>query len=203
SQPKDRRDWKAVEDRLKQFKEIFPAAIQRTLLEARVLVANNKAAEARESLQRVLNRKSEEVDFWSELVSLDYVAPASGQYLLNEEVDLRLALVSLEQRQDNLEAADRILSEGKNRLGDRIAFRLASLSLVLAREKNPGTELLRSFEKGIDEPRFNDDDRIRLLSVLGDTARDYKQWSEARRFWGSVAKLRPNDLTVRLTLFEL
>jgi tetratricopeptide (TPR) repeat protein len=179
SLPKGQRQWKPIDNLLAEFKKAAPESSQGTILEARILLAkDNPLDEARKLLRTARDSKPEDVDLW-------------------------LALVGLEQRYGESGAAKTVLDDAEKRLGDRVAFRLARLSMALAKEKEPGAKLLQTFEKGIEDKKFSDADRVRLLSVLGDTARDLKLWSEARRLWGRVAALRPHDLAILLTLFEL
>jgi tetratricopeptide (TPR) repeat protein len=171
--PNEQRTWEPVERLLEKLELKKPDAAEVKLLRARLLLARGKPQEAYGLLETARDSKPDDIRLW-------------------------LALASVELNRGKPDAASAILAAAEQKLGDLASLRLARLNL---RNQDRDPALLRRLEEGLE--KFEIEDRVRILEALAETAREWKEWAEARRLWSRVVALRPNDLDARFLLFEI
>ena len=114
--------------------------------------------------------------------------------------ELLLAKVDLTQLTDGPQAASRLLAEAKTVLGDTIEVRLRAALLHVAAAGSETPAKLRALEE--DVGHFSTSERLQLWQGLGVVFRNMGRSNEALRLWRRVAKARPDDLSIRLTMFD-
>jgi tetratricopeptide (TPR) repeat protein len=127
------------------------------------------------------------------------------------EASLWIALAQLSGRDEALRVLDRAAARPK--LAERVELRLARLSYLmqpLAEAKTPEArkkaaeqigQTLTAMEKDADT--LAEADRPRLLNGLADARRRLGDDADAERLWKQVADMQPNNLGIRLVLFDL
>ena len=181
--PEDQRHWDevgrsldVVEQGLAGRRDAERITAQVTTLRAEALAAQGRLDQARDLLEKAVAKQPEQVDLW-------------------------VALANLAGRGEKPEAALAVLDDARKRLGDRIELRLARIGYWARRGGDGAPAALANLEA--DAKAFNDED---LASLRRDLALAYAQIGkadEAARLWTLLAAQQPDDLNVRLTLFDL
>ena len=153
-----------------------PESAEAVLLPAEFLTAQNRRAEAEKILEAARKRKPERIEFWLGQVE-----------------------VILQERAWDRAAA--LLQETQNRFGDKVPIRLARARMVVRQHGPQGAAALRSLAAGGE--RFSDAERLALWRGLADAARQIDDFAAAQTFAQRAAEKDPDDLAVRMLLFEL
>ena len=145
------------------------------MLRAEVLAVRGHLDQARSLLDRALAKQPEQVELW-------------------------VALANLISRSQKPEEALTILDDAEKRLGDKVELRQARAGYWT---RKGGAEALAALAKlESDVGKFNADD---LTSLQRELATDYLRLGkdrDAERIWKVLALSQPDDLNVRLTLFD-
>jgi len=176
-QPEDRRDWRRVEELIKQEADASPQSANSMLLQAEMASARGKAEEAQTLLDSARQRFPRDVRPW-------------------------LASVELLRKQGKLEPAVALLDQVEKALGDSVDLRLERARLLDARG---GPNLVKELDLlARNTGGFSPQDRRRLLKVLGpDVARLDGGLPVAARIWSEVAALDPNAIEPQLYRLEI
>jgi tetratricopeptide (TPR) repeat protein len=128
-----------------------------------------------------------------------------------DEIALWIALVQLSERAEAERILDRAAARPK--LAQRVELTLARLGYLTQppadaktpEERKQAAERVRrtlaGMEKGVE--KLPEEDRPRLLNGLADAQMRMGDTTEAERLWRKVADLQPNNLGIRLVLFDL
>jgi tetratricopeptide (TPR) repeat protein len=172
--PKDQRQWEEVEGLLREAAAAEPDRAEVAVLRAEALALKGDVPAARALLVAERDRRPGEVPLWT-------------------------ALAGLEERYGNPEAALALLGRAEKQLGERVELRLARAA-YLARRGDEGRPALARLAEGIE--RFAADDQAKLLRGLAEATARAGDAPAAERLWAQLAGRRPNDLGVRLVLFD-
>ena len=174
--PRDPRVWQEVERQLKIAEKALPEAAERlTLLRIDMLAARDRLDEARSIL-------------------------AATQAKEPKNLPYRLALARLTQRMGKGPEALKILDEAEKDLGPNPAITLARLD-CLGQQGEPAKAMvarLAETRQQVPAP-----DRPALLDRLAVTELRLHEPALARQHWGELASLQPENIQVRLSLFDL
>lgn len=132
-----------------------------------------------------------------------------------DEVGLSIAAVQLAGRDGGRAEALRVLDRARSqpKLADRAELQLARLAFLMQQPAEAKTEEQR--KKAADEVRtalaemekeaakLKETDRLRLLNGLADGHLRLGDTSEAERLWQQIADQQPNNLAIRLVLFDM
>jgi cellulose synthase operon protein C len=176
-QPEERRDWREVEELLKQEAAASPQSAGPLILQAELAATRGKSADAQALLDSARQRFPREVTPWT----------ASAELL---------------RRQGKLEPASTLLDQAQKTLGDSVDLRLARARLLGTRG---GADLVKELDQLTrNTGAFTSQDRRRLLKALGpDVARLDGGLPVAARIWSEVAALDPNAIEPQLRLLEI
>lgn len=175
------RRWNEVERTLgaleKLSKEGNRAEVARkvAVLRAEVLVAREQIGPARQLLEAAVQQ-------------------------FPKDVDLRVALANLATREGKPERALATLDDARGQLGDRVELRIARIAGWVAQGGEKATDALEAIEHEADS--LPTDDRSRLWRDLADGYTRLGQPVRAADLWRRLAAERPDDLSVRLRLFD-
>jgi tetratricopeptide (TPR) repeat protein len=174
--PEQERKWQEVEQVLARTEQLRPQSPEVAILRAEVLVAQSKWDDARQLLTRARDRQPDEVALW-------------------------ISLVELADRRETGAAALAILNEAQHRFGDRVELRLARINHWA---KQPGPDASQALaDLGRNLTSFSASDRERLLRELAEAQLRIGDLVEAGRLMKELVGLRPYDLGLRFTQFDL
>jgi tetratricopeptide (TPR) repeat protein len=174
--PASQRDWREVERALDQASEAMADSSELVILRAESQTAQGHPAHARDLLRQSRDRYPDRVEFWT-------------------------ALAELANRQETPEAAMSVIEEAQRRLGDRVDLRLARLLALIKRGGAGASHALDELERNLEA--FTPSDQWRLLKGLADAHFQIGDRAGADRLVNQLTLLRPFDLGVRMTQFEL
>jgi tetratricopeptide (TPR) repeat protein len=118
-----------------------------------------------------------------------------------KEARLWIARANLaEQRRQPKEAAA-LLDEAQRMLGDSVVLRLARASQLVRRDGTKSASALAKLAEGVD--KFPAAEQRRLLRGLAVAHRLAEDMAGATKLWKRLAGLEPNDLGIRIALFDL
>jgi len=170
------RNWAEAEAALDQAAKVLPGSIRVPILRVEALVGQDRFQEAEKLLSDVRTKEPKQVELW-------------------------IAQAALAQRQRNWEAAEGILGEAKQRLGDSVPLRLADAQHLVRRYGSEAAARLRQL--GEDTGRFSGGDLVELQHGLAAMAFRAGDYQHARRLCGALSKKEPNNLQLRILLFDL
>ena len=173
--PPSMRDFSEAEAVLAKVPEKSPGYDQVPLLRAEILGAQGKMDEARTLLEKSIAAQP-------------------------KRADLRLALAGLAERQKQFPSAEKILIETEQSCGDSAELRLAWIRHWLRRADKDTAQKLTQLEKNLD--RLPPKERQLVWLGLADAYNQMGAISDARRYWAQVAREQPNNLRLRLLLFD-
>src|SRR5207244_3807054 len=116
-------------------------------------------------------------------------------------VELWTALISLAERQGDAEQALRLLDEAERRLGPGVELNAARARHWSRRRGAEARKTIAGLERELDKYAGADQDR--LLRELGDAYYLMGDAAGAERLWSRLAAQRPDQLSIRLLLFDL
>jgi pentatricopeptide repeat protein len=173
--PENQQDWKQVEEVLNQAAKDNPDDTEVPVLRAQALLMQGKRAAAEATLEKARTEHADRMQLW-------------------------LALIKLADGGGNRARVDQLLAEAKRRLGDRVELRVETARHLLP----PGTKKLPAEvaaleddtqKFGVDEPR--------LMQGLASAYQRAGLTTDAKRILEVLAAKSPEDLQVRLVLFDL
>jgi cellulose synthase operon protein C len=175
--PRDPLNWNDVERQLRAAEKALPGAVaELTFLKVDMLVAQDRLNDARELL---LSAKAKD----------------------SRNLRYRLALARLTQRQGNGTVALQILDQAEKDLGPSLDNRLARLDYW---GQEGGDTAKAAVAKLADtRQQIPAADRPAFLDRLARTEIRLREPALARQFYGELAALEPDNLRVRLGLFDL
>ncbi|MBY0522441.1 MAG: tetratricopeptide repeat protein [Gemmataceae bacterium] len=175
--PPGKRSWAEAEKALDEAEARLPEAVEVPLLRAEFYSHQDSPqarAKARDVLAAARDRQPKQVVFWVALADLAFAGS---------------------------EEPLKILDEAERKLGDRAELRLARIRYWAAR---PGAEAAAALAKlGDDLGRFTAEDRRRVLLGWAEACAQIGNPREALRICGLLAAQRPNDLMLRMRMFDL
>ena len=176
-QPRDRRNWQEVEGHLREAEKALPQAVELlNLLRLDLLAAQDRLEDAR-----------------SLLSSLQAKDPRNLRY--------RLTLARLNQRQGKGAAGSQVLDQAEKDLGPSLDIQVARLDYWgleggnLAKAAVAKLAATRQQVSAADRPVF--------LDRLGAAESRLGELTLGRQYWRELAALQPDNLGVRLGLFDL
>lgn len=174
--PRTQRNWGEAERLLGIAEKALPDNSRIAVLRAEILVAQDRAAEAEKLLQATQAKQPAEL------------AP-------------RLALAALAERRQDWAQSTHHLDQAERDLGDSVALRLARAQHLVARYGKEAAGRLR----GLLEPagKFAPPEQAQLERGIAAAFLRIGDFAEARRLCQSLARREPNNLQVRLLLFDL
>ncbi len=173
--PPERRSWAPVERLLDQLDEADPQSIDAVRLRAEMLLAQNRPSQAEKLLGDAIEERPEEIGLW-----------------------LTRAAVAVQQRQ--WEEAETILNEAQSRFGDVPALRLALARHLVGRDGQEAAGRLRQLAENADH--YDEQQRQQLLLGLVGVAQRLGQWDLFRQWALELAEKQPENLPIRVALFE-
>ncbi|MBL8798796.1 MAG: tetratricopeptide repeat protein [Planctomycetia bacterium] len=174
--PATQQRWEEIDRLLDEASREKTETLDAGLLRAEVLYAQGKAERAREVLIALRKDRPQEVEPW-------------------------LALASLTDRQQQMDAALAVLDDAERQLGDRVELRVARAWLWSQRG---GDEAGAALKRLVEQPhQFTAEDQGKLLRGLAGCQLRLGNTAEARRLWTKAAEQAPNDLGLKLVLFDL
>ena len=176
-QPTERRNWQQVEQSLKQAEIALPHAVEPiVLMRLDMFAAQDRLEVARSLLSTALSKE-----------------PRNLRY--------RLALARLIQRQGQGPAAHQVLNDAEKELGPSPDLDLARLDCWGFAGGVEATAEVATFAASRD--RVPAADRPALLDRLAVVELRLGQLDMARKYWRALAALEPENLAVRLSLFDV
>jgi len=170
------RDWQQVDRVLDNAEKVLPDAVEVPILRAEALLARGDVDAAANLLEKVLVEQPEVERFW-------------------------VAVAGVEQRRQKWDRAKDILDEAQRRLGSSVPLVLARIRYLVQRHGKKSRPQLVKLEGVLD--RFSETDRVKLAGGLADALYFVGDWEAAGRLWQRVADAEPENIRVRLFLFDL
>jgi tetratricopeptide (TPR) repeat protein len=170
--PEGRRDWKEVEELLKQESAASPESAAPLLLRAEMEAARGKPAEAQTLADSARQRFPRDVRCW-------------------------VASAELLKQRGKFEPASALLDQAEKSLGDSVDLRRERAKIAIARG---GADLVKELDRlSRDTGSFPSQDRQGLLKALArELARFDDGLAAAGRIWSEVAALDPNAIEPQL-----
>ncbi|MGA2031435.1 MAG: tetratricopeptide repeat protein [Thermoguttaceae bacterium] len=170
-----KRDWTEAKEALQEAAEAEPDSAQVVLLNVEVMVAEDHAAEAEKWLLQQCESQPNKAELWR-------------------------ALATLAERQEKYEQARKYLDTADAKGGDKVILRLARGEYLVRSRDKSGTSLKQLGENISDFSRI---ERQRLWNGLMSLAMQAAEDEQAAALGDRLAREQPNDLPLRLSLFDL
>lgn len=174
--PADLRRWKEVDRALDDADRLVPRPPEVVVLRAEALAARDQTERGLDLLVAARDKEPKQVELW-------------------------IALASFTGRLEKPEAALLVLDEAQQQLGDRVELRLARAPYWAARRNDEAVAALANLGDGLD--KFSSEEQRRLLQGLASAYLQAGKPEEAGRLWQELARRQPNDLGIKLNLFDL
>lgn len=175
-QPPRQQDWKGVERDLARAERHLPGSPDVTVLRAHMLAAQGQDEPARALLETARQRQPEQIPLWA-------------------------ASIGLLENQARHDQAQALLREATKRLGDTAVVRLLAAGYWSSRPAAEARSQLVRLAEGMD--KFPNTEQEQLRTALADAYYRTGQLAEARQQWDELARRKPDDLRVRLRVFDL
>jgi len=146
------------------------------ILRSQVLMAQDRVQEAEQLLQDASQGNPKAVQFW-------------------------LALIGRAQQKDDWDQVTKLLNQAEQMLGDTVALRLARARYLVRRFGKDAIGGLKELAQNIDA--FSENEKLVLWQGLLNSALQAGDVAWARQFGQQIADTQPNNVQVRLLLFEL
>jgi tetratricopeptide (TPR) repeat protein len=169
------RDWVPAEKLLQDLPPTGPVAAEAQVLRAEILAAQNRWSEARALAEAERQRDPREVAPW-------------------------LFLAALAEQQKDRKALVTLLSEAERATGRRAEWPVLRVRQGLRSGVAAAQQALRKVQDEL--AQYPDTERTRLLRGLGDAFADAGDLKTALPLWREAAGRQPNDLGLRLRLFD-
>jgi tetratricopeptide (TPR) repeat protein len=174
--PERQRHWDEVDTLLDEAVQLFPKSADLAILQAQALAARSKFDKAKAAL-------------------------GAAEAELPGDVRLSVARAGLAEAQGKNADALAILDDAEKRFGDHVELRLARIRHLLRTEDGDAVKSLGRLGEGLDH--FSEADQQTLRRGLADAYAALNVPTPARKQWEEVARRKPNDLGVRVRLFDL
>jgi len=177
NKPQQQRNWQEVQQWLGVLEKDDKTKAEATILRAEILAAEKQTPEAEKLLEKEFSQSP-------------------------ENVSLGLALVSLKMQTGRQPEAEQLLDQIEKQSGQTLAILLswARLAIRDTDDKRSKETLLKIAAAGKSLPT---EDYQRLLATLVGYAIQLSDFDNARRWTEELAQTSPNNLKVRLLLFDL
>jgi tetratricopeptide (TPR) repeat protein len=176
SMPEAERRWDEVDQFLTETVQLLPKSAEVRILQAQALAARSQFAEAKTLL-------------------------TAAETELPGDVRLSVARAGLADAQGQSAATEALLDDAEKRLGDHVELRLARVRRLLRSGDAGAVKALGKFEEGAGG--FSEADQQTLRRGLAEAYTVLDAPEQARRLWEQEAAKQPNDLGVRVRLFDL
>jgi len=173
-----RQNWSDVEQALTACCRLVPEPADLPVLRAEAFVGQGRIIEARNVLNKVLQKDPKREDVWT-------------------------ALADLADRHANSDQALTILDEAQTKVGDNVGIRLGRAAYWAKRKGPTAGRALERLETGWREAGFTSEEQAKLLRGLALSYAQQDNLKEVGRIWKKLADLRPWDQGVQLVLFDL
>ncbi|MDZ7620197.1 MAG: tetratricopeptide repeat protein, partial [Patescibacteria group bacterium] len=173
--PADQRNWSQVRQALDDLDKAEPDSLDGIRLRAEMLLAQDQAAAAEKLVREALAKKPDELGLW-------------------------LTQVALAVRAKQWDEADKLLAEAKDRFQDAMLLRLARARCLASRYGAKSSDQVRELADGIDH--YPEAERQQLLLGLMSTAQQIGDWEFMKQLAQKLVKEQPDNLGVRVALFE-
>lgn len=175
-QPAPQQDWQTVERPLQRAKEQLPDSPQVPVVEAQLLLARGQPDQAQTILERARDRRPEQIELWA-------------------------ALIGMAQARPQPEQAEALVHQAQQRLGDTPAVRTLAAGYWSTRPAAEARPALGALLTELEKFPAAQQEQLRVS-----LARAYHRAGllpEARQQWDEIARRKPDDLHVRLEIFDL
>ena len=169
------RDWQSVEKALAEAEKAVPDSPEIPLLQANMLVARDRAADAERSLLQAREKDPKQPAVWA-------------------------MLVQLAERQEDWKKAEDLLEESQKSLGDTVEQRLIQAQHFVRCRKKDTAERLRKLAENADQ--FPETARVNLWGGLITAALQVGDTEQASSLSRKVAEKQPNNVQVRYLLLD-
>jgi tetratricopeptide (TPR) repeat protein len=176
NRPEKQRDWSEAKRLLADAPQEVKQTTDYRLLTVDLLLAQGQRDAARTAIQEARDRDPKEVRYW-------------------------ITLASFAAADEKLEDAFSILGKAEGQLGNVVELPLARAVLLARRKGRQDVAALTGLETQID--RFSDSDRNRLVLGLAEAYERVGSTPNAERLLRQAAEKTPNNLGIRVRLFEL
>jgi len=174
--PESNRDWTEAEDAVNKVAELLPDHAELHILQARILLGQQRAAEARELLEKAVKHTPTRWELWDPLVML---AQADKDY----------------------DRAAKLLDEAERHVVAKTSIYLARARLAVARdEEKASAELKQLGEKA---EGMADSEKLFFWRMMAGFCLKAKDFELAKTFCKNAADKDPTDLRIRVLLFEV
>lgn len=174
--PPERRNWQEIKAVLDKLSADMPGTADVALLNAEILLAQAKLAQAQQLLEQTCVKRPSRIELW-------------------------VALAECEDRQGNATAAEHTLAEARQKLGDHYQLRLARITMATGAASPERGRVLEQTEKQL--RNFSAEEQCALLAGLASAWQRRGDNSKAERLWNQLAERQPQDLRTHLALFDL
>ncbi len=174
--PRARQDWRQVDQALDEAARVTPEAVEIHVLRAEALAARGEYERGAALLRDAQARHARELALW-------------------------VSLAGLAERQNRWDEAQAVLDEAERHGGDTVGLRVARSRHWAGRGGAAARPALAKLAEGVE--KFSVHDQRKLLHAVAEDFARLGETGAAGRLWGRLAEQQPNDLTVKLRLFDL
>ena len=171
------RDWSKVDRLIADAAAESPDAVRPTIVQAESLLAQGRAEDAANLLEKARSKHPKSVEIWVAQIIVLSKSPA------------------------RVEEARALLEKADQQLGDLVELRLTRAKFSATKKGPEVIAVLNKLAQNID--RFSKDDQQRLLTGLADEYIRQEDLQAANRLWLEVAQLVPNNIEPRRKLLNL
>ncbi|MBC7352518.1 MAG: tetratricopeptide repeat protein, partial [Thermogutta sp.] len=175
-QPRTQRNWQEVTQLLSALEKDAQFRPQAAVLRAEIAVADNQLQQAETILEQAQNEDP-------------------------DRVEVGLARVALAQHLGQFAEAEKLLQELTAKFGESAEILVSRARLAARRGEEQAKQVFREIAKAAE--KLSDEDRQRVLSVLVGYSIQFSDFDAARQWCAELSRLAPNNLKVRLLLFDL
>jgi len=179
ARPEEEQDWSAVEELVEEIVEQRGLSEARTkLLRANILLKRDKFEEAKQ-----LIREAAMID--------------------PEDMNVRFAAVSLVKNDPTQgpDTAMQLLDKLVEKFGDSLRARVTRADLLAAQNEEDVVQQLEALTEGIEQ--WSDREQAQLYTTLASRFERLRELDKAREYWLQAIELLPNNLPLRMHLFDL
>lgn len=177
--PEADRDWSKVDVILAQVLAGDSLSDpQKAVLQAEVLMLRKDFRQARGVLSAAVKKHPKDLAVWLGLLNLVSQDKESTKF-----------------------TPDEILDRAEKAVGPVIQFKQVRLANAVRKQGKEAKEAVKKLEGELDS--LTEPERLAFLADLGNAYYRLRDYENARRSWLEVAKSRPDDSKIQLTLFEL
>ncbi|MDY0169825.1 MAG: tetratricopeptide repeat protein [Thermoguttaceae bacterium] len=173
--PADERNWTPVERSLADLEKADPGSLDAIRLRAEMLLAQERSAEAEKLLDDAMAERADEIGLW-------------------------LIRAGIGMRQQNWDDVESVLKEAQTRFGDTLLLRLSRARYLVSRYGRNASDRLGQLAEDTDQ--FTDQQRQQLLLGLMGAAQQTGNWKLFKQWATEVVQKQPDNLGIRVALFE-